>query len=97
MTTAQDWQTQSQRARDILEASIPKQWLAPPEKLPPPEQLAVYDFAKTSGLLSDKELEITEKSATELVTDMAAGALTAEEVVIAFLKRSVLGHQVVCI
>ena len=42
--TKEAWEVKAQRAKDILEKSIPKQWLAPPEKLPP----------RTSGLLSEK-------------------------------------------
>ena len=95
--TQEDWQTKAQRGRDILHGSIPKQWLAPPEKLPPPDQLDVHNFPRTSGLFTEKELAITDKSAKALVADMAAGSLTAEEVVVAFLKRSVVGHQLVCV
>lgn len=93
--TLQRWERQAQRGRDILENSIPKQWLAPVEKLPPVTQKNVVDFPKQSGLLSERELTITDMSATKLVAEMGAGKLKAEEVVIVFLKRSVLGHQLV--
>lgn len=93
--TKESWELKAKHARDILQKSIPKQWLAPSEKLPPAEQLDVHDFPRTSGLLSEKELSTTEKSATALVADMGSGSLTAEEVVVAFLKRAVLGHQLV--
>lgn len=91
----QRWQRQAQRGRDILENSIPKQWLAPAEILPPITQKNVIDFPKQSGLLSERELAITDMSATQLVAEMGRGKLKAEEVVVAFLKRAVLGHQLV--
>ncbi|KAJ5734292.1 hypothetical protein N7493_003078 [Penicillium malachiteum] len=87
------WETQAQRGRDILNNSIPKQWLAPTDTLPPAAQKNVIDFPRKSGLLSERELSITELSATQLVTEMGRGKLKAEEVVVAFLKRAVLGHQ----
>jgi amidase len=91
----QGWEHHAQRGRDILHNSIPKQWLVPEDKLPSPTQKNVIDFPRQSGLLSERELTVTEMSATELVGEMGRGKLKAEEVVVAFLKRSVLGHQLV--
>ncbi|KAE8348961.1 amidase signature domain-containing protein [Aspergillus coremiiformis] len=87
------WQIEALKAKTILEASIPTQWLLPKDKLPPSDQKNVADFPRTSGLFTDRELSITDMSATALVKGMGAGLLSAEEVVIAFLKRAVLGHQ----
>ncbi|KAB8231082.1 amidase signature domain-containing protein [Aspergillus alliaceus] len=87
------WQTEALKAKTILQNSIPKEWLLPVNKLPPPDQKNVLDFPRTCGLLNDKELSITDMSATALVAGMGAGILSAEEVVAAFLKRAVLGHQ----
>ena len=95
-TPLNDWEQKAQKGRDILENSIPKQWLLPDSKLPPQTQLNVIDSVKDSGALSEHELAITELSATELVRRMGHQKLTAEEVVVAFLKRAVLGHQLVC-
>ncbi|KAH8430289.1 uncharacterized protein LDX57_007957 [Aspergillus melleus] len=89
----QPWEPQAQKARDILQQSIPAQWLLPSDQLPPATQKNVEDFPRKSGLLSARELDITEKTAIALMADMEAGILSAEEVVIAFLKRAVLGHQ----
>ncbi|CAL5869433.1 uncharacterized protein PFLUO_LOCUS3662 [Penicillium psychrofluorescens] len=89
----QTWETKAQKGRDILENSIPKQWLLPADKLPPATQKNVTDLPRQSGLLNERELSITDMSATALVAEMGKGSLTAEEVVVAFLKRAVLGHQ----
>lgn len=94
--TIQNWQQQAQKAKEILQASIPEQWLLPAHRLPSPDQKNVEDFAARSGALSDRELAITGMSATALVNGMAAGLLSAEEVVVSYLKRAVLGHQLVC-
>lgn len=89
------WEIQAQKARDILSSSIPQQWLIPADKLPSPDEKNVENFPRRSGLFSEHELAITEMSATKLVRDMGSGNLTAEEVVTAFLKRAVVGHQLV--
>lgn len=91
----ESWERQAQRGRDILHDSIPQQWLVSVDKLPPPSQKNVVDFPQLSGLLNERDLQITDLSATELVAEMGAGKLTAEETVVAFLKRAVLGHQLV--
>ncbi|KAJ5895312.1 hypothetical protein N7495_007003 [Penicillium taxi] len=90
---SQSWELQAKRGRDILINSVPRNWLVPIVKLPPMVQKSVIDFPKESGLYSERELAITDMSATELVEEMGKGQLKAEEVVVAFLKRSVLGHQ----
>jgi hypothetical protein len=45
--------------------------------------------------MTEKELGITESSATQLVGKMGKDELIVEEAVVAFLKRATLGHQVV--
>ncbi|CAF4330831.1 unnamed protein product, partial [Rotaria sordida] len=46
------------------------------------------------GLLSDDEITITEQySATQLVTKLAQGQLTAQQVIKAYLKRAGIAHQ----
>ncbi|KAJ5175366.1 amidase [Penicillium canariense] len=87
------WERQAQKGRDILNNSIPKQWLLPESQLALATTKNVIDFPEQSGLLSELEMLITELSATELVAEMGKGKLTAEEVVVAFLKRAVLGQQ----
>ncbi|RDW67157.1 uncharacterized protein DSM5745_09023 [Aspergillus mulundensis] len=82
------WKVQAGKARNILEESIPKQWLVPADQLPPLDQLNVVGFPRKSGMLTEKELAITECSAIALVAAMGEGRFSAEEVVVAFLKRS---------
>jgi amidase len=89
------WEVEANKCKEILAQSIPKQWMVAESSLPGAEELHVVDFCRTSGLLSEKELAITESPATALVEKMGKGALSAEEVVIAFLKRATIGQQLV--
>lgn len=89
------WQLQARKGQDILTNSIPQQYLVPDQKLPPPTQNNVVDFPRRSGLFTAKELAVTEMTASALVQEMKAGRLWAEEVAKAFLKRAVVGHQLV--
>jgi hypothetical protein len=92
---AHNWEAQAQICRDILDNSIPKQWLLPADQLPSPERTNVLDIPRECGILTERELQITETDATGLVETMAKGIWTAEEVTIAFLKRATIGHQLV--
>jgi amidase len=89
------WEIEVEKCKKIQAESIPKKYMLPEDKLPGSDVLYVVDFAKKSGALTEKELEITESSATSLVEKMGKGALTAEEVVIAYLKRATIGQQLV--
>lgn len=91
----ESWTAKAARGQKILEESIPKQWLLPKNMVPPIEQTNVMKLPKESGLLSERELRITESTATELVASMAKGLISAEEVTTAFLKRATIGHQLV--
>lgn len=53
------------------------------------------DVPRDCGLLSEKELEITERTAVDLVKRLAKGELTAVEVTAAFCKRAAIAHQMV--
>lgn len=91
--TIDDWQTISTRAKQTLAASIPPEWRIPPEQMPPDTRLDVRDVPRSCGILSPRELEITESFATEILKNVHAGAWTAEDVTRAFCKRAALAHQ----
>lgn len=95
VTRPKTWEVEAEKSRKILDDSIQKQWLLPQEKLPASDRVNVLDVPKESGLLSQRELDITGSDATGLVEKMGAGEWTAEEVTIAFLKRATIGHQLV--
>jgi hypothetical protein len=91
----ENWEAKARIAKGILTKSIKTEWLLPTEKLPGKDRLNVISVAKESGILTQKELDITETDATDLVERMAAGELKAEEVLTAFAKRATIGHHLV--
>lgn len=89
------WETKAKVARDILANSIKTEWMLSADKLPVKDRLDVTNVPKECGLLTEKEIMITETDATGLVERMAEGLWSAEEVLIAFAKRATIGHQLV--
>ena len=89
------WEEIAAAKREALLASIPKEWHIPADVKPPDSQLDVTTFPQESGWFTSKELEITSKSAAELVEKLAKGQWTSEEVTLAFCKRASAAHQLV--
>ncbi|KAJ5131236.1 uncharacterized protein N7515_007275 [Penicillium bovifimosum] len=99
----------AQRKQAQLAAAIPAEWRLPAHVIPegmlsisesitvgPKEyqRVGVMDIPRTCGLLTAKELEITEKyDVRGLVEEMTEGRLKAEEVVRGFCKRAAVAHQ----
>lgn len=100
----------AQRKQAELAAAIPAEWRLPAHLIPAgmlspadsitegPKQygkVSVMDIPRTCGLLTRKELEITEKyDVRGLVAEMTEGKLRAEEVARAFGKvRHHLEHH----
>lgn len=92
-----DWQSLAKSKRDSVFAKIPKDWLLPTSFTPQYTEtstISVIDVPRTCGLLTEKELEITEQyDATELVKLMSNGQLKSIDVVTAFCKRAAIAHQ----
>ena len=85
------WQEVAADKKNRIANSIPPEWRITSL----PSDSNVMGYPKTSGILSDEELHITESSATDLVAKLAAGNLTSVAVTTAFLKRAALAHQLV--
>lgn len=92
-TTFELWKPKIEAQRKILKDSIPSKYLIPDSKLPSPNQLDISNFAYESGLLTTKELEITETSASNLVLLMSKGEISAVEVLKCFFKKAIIGNQ----
>lgn len=99
--TSQRYVAVAQRKQAELNAAIPEEWKLPTNIIPPgmlsiPESItdpwkyqrvSVMDVPQTCGLLTSKELEITEKyNVRTLVAAMTGARLKAEDVVRAFCK-----------
>ncbi|KAH8716848.1 amidase signature domain-containing protein [Phaeosphaeriaceae sp. PMI808] len=93
------WQDLAKAKRESVAAKIPQDWLLPTSlssKYTETSTLNVLDVPRTCGLLTEKELDITENyDATALVQLMAAGKLKSIDVVTAFCKRAAIAQQCV--
>ncbi|KUM58349.1 hypothetical protein ACN42_g8818 [Penicillium freii] len=99
----------AQRKQAELSAAIPTEWRLPAHVIPEGmlsisesitvgakgyQRVGVMDIPRTCGLLTSKELAITEKyDVRGLVMEMAEGRLKAEDVVRGFCKRAAIAHQ----
>lgn len=91
---SQNWEALVADKKLRQQATIPKEWIL--TNLPPKETLDVTDFPESSGLLSRKEIEITNTHVDGLLEKLAAGTWSAVDVTTAFSKRAVIAHQLVC-
>lgn len=89
------WEQIGARKRAALLASIPKEWTIPAELLPPDSQDDVSLWPETSGWFTSEELAITNLSASELVSKLAARELSCVDVTKAFCKRAAAAHVLV--
>lgn len=92
-----DWKQLALSKRVSTFNKIPKDWLLPIEQASQYTEtnpISVLDVPGSSGILTQKELGITEDhDATDLVALMAKGELSSVEVVTAFCKRAAIAHQ----
>lgn len=72
--------------------SIPQGWLVSP---PPDSTLDVTGFPETCGLLTEREIKITNTSVDVLLEKLACGEWSAVDVTTAFYKRAIVAHQLV--
>jgi len=86
------WQELAAEKRARQAASIPKEWLI---NLPSDDTLDVTDIPAKCGLVSARDLEITEVSSVAvLLSKISTGTWSSVEVCTAFCKRAVIAHQV---
>lgn len=88
------WQELAEEKKRRQTASIPKEWLI---TQPADDVLDVTNVPTSCGLLSARELEITEVSEVAILLDkLATREWSSVEVTTAFGKRAILAHQLVC-
>ena len=96
----EDWKTLVTAKRAEAAKALPQEWRLPSSILAtvsPSADISVLDVPAKSGLLTPKELDITENhDAVDLIAKMAARELSSFEVTQAFCKRAAIAHQVVC-
>ncbi|KIV95041.1 hypothetical protein PV10_02747 [Exophiala mesophila] len=89
------WQQKSEEARGAVMAKIPKEWLLPAPTLSS-LPLDVNPVFKSCGLLSDRDLEITDADdVTKILERIRSKEWSAKDVTIAFCKRAAIAHQLV--
>lgn len=98
------WEAFVATHREKQEQAIPESWKLSQKKLdqisgagtPQEGHLIELKAAQASGLLSQREMEITESfTARELLTKMRSQSLRAQDVVVAFCKRAAIAQQLV--
>src|SRR4051794_17384743 len=89
------WEEIAAAKREALLELIPPEYRIPQHLLPPAEQLDVTTFPRESGWFSQKELDITDSTATHILNKIATQEWTSEEVTKAFCKRAAAAHQLV--
>ncbi|BGP47671.1 Serine/threonine kinase mps1 [Rhodotorula kratochvilovae] len=91
--TKDNWREQAAQKRFAREALIPAEWRLSPALL----ALCARDprsAARESGILTPRELELTEcDELEELVEKLADGRYSAVEVTTAYCKRAAIAHQ----
>lgn len=89
------WQSIAARKQAERSSKIPSEWVIPDSELPPLDQDFVQDFPSKSGFFTDRELQITESTATEAVSRIASGEWSALEVTKAVCKRAAVAQQLI--
>lgn len=90
------WQQVAEAKRAQREALLPEAYKVPASSLPAVNTDSVVDFPRGAGILSKREVEITETDdVSALLVKLASGEYTAVEVLEAFIKRSCIAHQLV--
>jgi amidase len=94
-----DWKELVARKRAEVAKELPQEWRLSSsilDTISPNSDISVLDVPAKCGLLTDKELDITENhDAVDLIAKMAAKELSSFEVTQAFCKRAAIAHQVV--
>lgn len=87
------WTEIALEAQTLRDASIPREWLLP--VIPSPDVVNVMNVPYTCGLLTQEELQWTDKTAAELLELLHSSALKSYDLTLAFCKRAAIAHQLV--
>ncbi|PPQ76253.1 hypothetical protein CVT26_008288 [Gymnopilus dilepis] len=86
------WEVLSSQKRKALQDSIPQDWIIP--YIPIKDQPNVLDVPEKSGLLTPRELQITNTEDVEVILGkLRTAEWTSEETTRAFYKRAIVAHQ----
>ncbi|KAF2792383.1 amidase [Melanomma pulvis-pyrius CBS 109.77] len=100
--TVESWQTKVAAKQKSCFEKIPKEWLLSTSIMDllqtplssTPNRLIQMDIPRKSGIMSERELDVTEKyTVGELLEGLRTGKMTSLEVTIAFSKRAAIAQQ----
>ncbi|GIK07543.1 hypothetical protein Aspvir_003209 [Aspergillus viridinutans] len=93
--TIVDWQQKAQLKQSEAASKIPPEWRLSSDTLTAiPNDSNILDIPKKCGILSARELDVTENyDATGLLQKLASKELSAVEVTTAFCKRAAIAQQ----
>jgi len=86
------WQQAANERREQIESAIPVAWVLPPDALSSKNSMLL---PYTTGIMTKKELKITECRAVDLLELIKSKSYSAVEVATAFCKRAAIAHQAV--
>ena len=88
------WKDVCRQKRQSQQDVIPHDWLLPDP--PPSTYSSVLDIPATCGILTDRELEITETIDVDIILEnLRTMKWSSVEVTTAFYKRAIIAHQLV--
>lgn len=93
-TETDSWQAKAKSKRDAVNDLIPKEWRFT-SPIPSVEEQRDVTGEYIWQFLTEREVEITETDAVDIVKQTTTGEWKAEEVTKAFCHRAALAHQIV--
>ena len=91
--SSKDWRALCAERKQKQDDSIPQEWVI---ELPTDRYSNVQDIPEKCGLLSSREVEITNTTDVDvLLSKLATGVWSSVEVTTAFYKRAIIAHQLV--
>jgi amidase len=90
---AENWETRCLEEQARRDATIPKDWLL--KELPSDDITNVMSVPYSCGIMTAKELEMTELDATELLGLLKSGEIKSFDLTLAFCKRAAIAQQLV--
>jgi len=94
MSSTPHWKDVCRQKRQSQQDAIPHKWLLPKSVLP--TYSSVLDVPATSGLLTTRELKITETTDVAIILEkLRTTEWSSVEVTTAFYKRAIIAHQLV--
>lgn len=91
----ESWENVAKQVKARINNAIPASYRIDPALIPSDLSESVLHLPEISGVLTPRELEITDSYAYELLPKLANRTYTAFEVTEAFCKRATIAHQAV--